>query len=55
MQHDEDEGSHQMEFAAGLELEFQAWRKLWLGSLMDDYGDLARIAPPMPGFRLRIE
>ena len=42
MQHDDDEGSHQKEFAAGLELEFQAWRKSWLGSLMDDYGDLAR-------------
>jgi lysophospholipase L1-like esterase len=30
------------DFDAALEAEFQAWRKSWLQSLIDDYGDLSR-------------
>jgi lysophospholipase L1-like esterase len=29
-------------FAEALEQEFQAWRRTWLESMVDDYGDLAR-------------
>ncbi len=41
MQHYHDNDNHRLEFA-GFELEFQAWRKSWLESLIDDYGSLSR-------------
>jgi lysophospholipase L1-like esterase len=40
MQHRDDDGFFTL--AAAFEREFQAWRKSWLTSLVDDYGDLAR-------------
>ena len=56
MQDKEDHsGSHNLEFSASFEKEFQAWRKTWLESLIDDYGDLshyraanAALKPPFP-------
>ena len=44
------------ELAAAFEQEFQAWRKSWLESIVDDYGALSRyraanaaLKPPRPG------
>jgi len=42
MQHDgNDNGSHDLNFS-NLEQEFEAWRRSWLESLIDDYGMLSR-------------
>ncbi len=56
MQHDSDEiGACPLDPSASFEREFQTWRRAWLESLMDDYGDLARyraanaaLEPPSP-------
>ena len=55
MQHDgNDNGSHDLNFSS-LEQEFEAWRRSWLESLIDDYGMLSRyraanasLKPPAP-------
>ena len=55
MQHDgNDNGSHDSNFSS-LEQEFEAWRRSWLESLIDDYGMLsyyraanASLRPPAP-------
>lgn len=51
MSHKEDDAQFEI-----LDCEFQAWRRTWLTTLIDDYGDLARfraanaqIKPPAPG------
>jgi lysophospholipase L1-like esterase len=53
MQHQDDDTF--FEFAATLEQEFQAWRKSWLESLVDDYGDLARYRAANAALRQRGE
>jgi lysophospholipase L1-like esterase len=39
---DGDGHAYGSDFEAALEAEFQAWRKSWLQSLIDDYGELSR-------------
>ena len=52
MSHNEDDAA----YFESLDSEFQAWRRTWLTTLIDDYGDLARfraanaqLKPPAPG------
>ena len=54
MQNESDTGSHDFNFSS-LENEFEAWRRSWLESLIDDYGLLSRyraangmLKPPAP-------
>jgi lysophospholipase L1-like esterase len=53
MQNEDRDGSNRLDFVASLEQEFQAWRKTWLATLIDDYGMLSHyraanaVLPPL--------